>query len=387
MQKISAIYYMKNNKRRVSVLVVSLAMFFVVEYLVMFLLSTTSATFRSVLTDVTKSIQYITLNSRDMDIDFDSNPEEDSAKIYLDAVRKKFAELEEGIRQCEGVEDTFVAQVEYSYIGSIVGNFYVEVPMVDKAQMEKILRHVGAELVEGRLPNKANEVVLDTKMFRNYGYRIGDALSQNEHVVVVGRVDCDYYFGCGLCDEKNTMLNPMICVISDRTIKDLKGALENQGILLEHSQFVDAAEGEKDLNANIIDVIESSTNMLFVGTLVIVAILVIIVNISYMRDRRSEWCLYSSIGYGRKAIYFSIFREQLFTFLIAFCVAVAVSGLLMKIIDVTVIQAMGLMCTWFMPDILIKILCAYVILFGIMQIPLRVEIYKIKTIDAIDDDI
>ena len=40
-QKISAFYYIKNNKRRVSVLVTSLAMFSIVTYVSMFLLSAT----------------------------------------------------------------------------------------------------------------------------------------------------------------------------------------------------------------------------------------------------------------------------------------------------------------------------------------------------------
>ena len=83
--------------------------------------------------------------------------------------------------------------------------------------------------------------------------------------------------------------------------------------------------GEKKLQDEIIDTISGSTNFIFAGIMVIVAILVVIVNISYMRDRRSEWCLYSSIGYSRKAVYYSILREMLFVFVTALLTAAVVS--------------------------------------------------------------
>ena len=64
-QKISAFYYIKNNKRRVSVLVTSLAMFSIVTYVSMFLLSATSETFEDILTETSRHIQYIQLDGDD----------------------------------------------------------------------------------------------------------------------------------------------------------------------------------------------------------------------------------------------------------------------------------------------------------------------------------
>lgn len=385
-QKIPAFYYIKNNKRRVSVLVVSLAMFFIITYMSMFLLSTTSETFRSVLTESTKYIQYILLTDKDLDIDAGILQDGITEEDYMDAVNKKYNSIKGDFKKCKGIEDVFIVQTEYAYVTSIVGNYYIEIPMTNKKQMDILLKHMGAELADGRLPEKKGEVVLDRKIIKNHGYKKGDTLNRNSDVKIVGIIECDYYFGCGIANNNKTFTNPELCVVTDGTVHNLEKTIEKQGVILENSEFIDLANGEKKLQDEIIDTISGSTNFIFAGIMVIVAILVVIVNISYMRDRRSEWCLYSSIGYSRKAVYYSILREMLFVFVTALLTAAVVSIILMKLLDIFLITELGLTCLYFIPETLIEILCAYIALFGILQIPVRFEIYKIKTIDAIDDD-
>lgn len=385
-QKIPAFYYIKNNKRRVSVLVVSLAMFFIITYMSMFLLSTTSETFRSVLTESTKYIQYILLTDKDLDIDAGILQDGITEEDYMDAVNKKYNSIKGDFKKCKGIEDVFIVQTEYAYVTSIVGNYYIEIPMTNKKQMDMLLKHMGAELADGRLPEKEDEVVLDRKIIKNHGYKKGDTLNRNSDVKIVGIIECDYYFGCGIANNNKTFTNPELCVVTDGTVHNLEKTIEKQGVILENSEFIDLANGEKKLQDEIIDTISGSTNFIFAGIMVIVAILVVIVNISYMRDRRSEWCLYSSIGYSRKAVYYSILREMLLVFVTALLTAVVVSIILMKLLDIFLITELGLTCLYFIPETLIEILCAYIALFGILQIPVRFEIYKIKTIDAIDDD-
>ncbi len=385
-QKIPAFYYIKNNKRRVSVLVVSLAMFFIITYMSMFLLSTTSETFRSVLTESTKYIQYILLTDKDLDIDAGILQDGITEEDHMDAVNKKYNSIKGDFKKCKGIEDVFIVQTEYAYVTSIVGNYYIEIPMTNKKQMDILLKHMGAELADGRLPEKKDEVVLDRKIIKNHGYKKGDTLNRNSDVKIVGIIECDYYFGCGIANNNKTFTNPELCVVTDGTVHNLEKTIEKQGVILENSEFIDLANGEKKLQDEIIDTISGSTNFIFAGIMVIVAILVVIVNISYMRDRRSEWCLYSSIGYSRKAVYYSILREMLFVFVTALLTAVVVSIILMKLLDIFLITELGLTCLYFISETLIEILCAYIALFGILQIPVRFEIYKIKTIDAIDDD-
>ncbi len=384
-QKISAFYYIKNNKRRVSVLVTSLAMFSIVTYVSMFLLSATSETFEDILTETSRHIQYIQLDGDDLEYNY-SDKQASPEDIYNEAVNKKYDEIRNSLINSKGIEDAFVVQTEYSYVASLVGNYYVEIPMLNKTDMEKVLKHMGAVLDSGRLPEKAGEVVLDSMLIKNYGYKLGDGLSQNNDIKIVGIINCGFYFGCGMADRDNVVFyNPMICVLTDGTVRDLKNTIKKNGVFLENSKFVDLKDGEIKLQDEITSAISSSTNIIFAGIIVIVATLVVIVSISYMRDRRSEWCLYASIGYSRKAVYFSIVRELLFTFVTAFLIAVVVVILLMKILDILLITELGLQCEYFLFDTLNQILCVYIALFGIMQIPVRIEIFKIKTIDAAED--
>jgi|InofroStandDraft_1065614.scaffolds.fasta_scaffold09457_4 Predicted permease. len=384
-QKISAFYYIKNNKRRVSVLVTSLAMFSIVTYVSMFLLSATSETFEDILTETSRHIQYIQLDGDDLEYNY-SDKQASPEDIYNEAVNKKYDEIRNSLINSKGIEDAFVVQTEYSYVASLVGNYYVEIPMLNKTDMEKVLKHMGAVLDSGRLPEKAGEVVLDSMLIKNYGYKLGDGLSQNNDIKIVGIINCGFYFGCGMADRDNVVFyNPMICVLTDGTVRDLKNTIKKNGVFLENSKFVDLKDGEIKLQDEITSAISSSTNIIFAGIIVIVATLVVIVSISYMRDRSSEWCLYASIGYSRKAVYFSIVRELLFTFVTAFLIAVVVVILLMKILDILLITELGLQCEYFLFDTLNQILCVYIALFGIMQIPVRIEIFKIKTIDAAED--
>ena len=384
-QKISAFYYIKNNKRRVSVLVTSLAMFSIVTYVSMFLLSATSETFEDILTETSRHIQYIQLDGDDLEYNY-SDKQASPEDIYNEAVNKKYDEIRNSLINSKGIEDAFVVQTEYSYVASLVGNYYVEIPMLNKTDMEKVLKHMGAVLDSGRLPEKAGEVVLDSMLIKNYGYKLGDGLSQNNDIKIVGIINCGFYFGCGMADRDNVVFyNPMICVLTDGTVRDLKNTIKKNGVFLENSKFVDLKDGEIKLQDEITSAISSSTNIIFAGIIVIVATLVVIVSISYMRDRSSEWCLYASIGYSRKAVYFSIVRELLFTFVTAFLIAVVVVILLMKILDILLITELGLQCEYFFFFILNQILCVYIALFGIMQIPVRIEIFKIKTIDAAED--
>ncbi len=384
-QKISAFYYIKNNKRRVAVLAVSLAMFFIANYLVAFLLSTTEETFRKILTEAPEYVQYIELNENDLKMDF-SNSSKSLVQVYTEAVSEKCKQIVPRLKECEGVEDVFSVALVYSHVSSVVGEYSVEVPMVTKERMEKMLEKMDAVLIDGRLPENENEAVLDLKLMKNNGYEIGDNLSQNSEVVIVGVIDCNYYFGCGLANEMRTYTRTAVCVLTDGSIKDLRAVAKGQGVVLKNSNFVDVEEGEKELKEEVLDVISSSTGLLSGGFMAVIFVLVIIVDISYLRDRRSEWCLYASIGYGRRTIYFSILREVLFTFGIAVFAAIVICAGLMFLLDGFAVSARGLLCRYFLGDTAIEILCAYLALFGLLQIPIRIEIYRIKTIDAIDDD-
>ena len=107
----------------------------------------------------------------------------------------------------------------------------------------------------------------------------------------------------------------------------------------------------------------------------------------YLRDRHNEWCLYCSIGYSRKEIYSLVMRELLFVFGIALVIGIGLAAAAVVAIDFFMLTPQGLKCKYFYPDAIVEILCAYVLLVGALQIPIRYALHRIRTIDAMDDDL
>ena len=83
-QKLSAMKYVKNNKRRVAVLVVSLALSFVLTYLTNFLLMSQEETCMVCAVDNAKTVQYMGLMGSTLGIDVDNISDEEFEKEYLE---------------------------------------------------------------------------------------------------------------------------------------------------------------------------------------------------------------------------------------------------------------------------------------------------------------
>ena len=383
-QKLSAMRYIKNNKRRVSVLIVSLTLCFVLTYVSFFFLSTTTETFRSLLIDNAEKLQYVQPSARVFELDYDNLLEEE----YLRQYNIKLNELISKLRDKEGITDVFKAEIVYGKIQSFVGEYTFELPLVSKEEMELLLKHMRATLAEGRMPEKNNEIVLSESAMKNEAYQLGDNLKENHSITIVGIVKCEYYFGCGIYDG-DTYNNQRICILSDGSIEDLTFLLNNMGYKFDKDKesIIDKASGEEDLQNEVIYAIESSTDIVYIFILAVLFIVLLIVYTTYLRDRQNEWCLYSSIGYSKKTIYFSIIRELLFTFAVSILAGGIIIFLMEIVLEYCMIRPMGIMCRYFYPDVLIEILCSYVLLLGMLQIPVRYELYKIRTIDAMDDDL
>lgn len=91
--------------------------------------------------------------------------------------------------------------------------------------------------------------------------------------------------------------------------------------------------------------------------------------------------------FSRNVIYFSILRELAFTFAAAIAIGGVIISLSVVALDYALLIPLGLKCRYFYPRTLGEIFCSYVLLFGVLQIPVRYALYKIRTIDAIEDDL
>ena len=386
-QKLSAMNYIKNNRRRTAVLIVALSLCFVLTYLTQFLLSTTEESFRSICVENTRKIQYINLAASSLGLDVSLDLEE-LMPLYVQANQ----ELGERLETHPGVKKVIYSQILYEYIMPAIGQMTVELPLVEPEEVPVLLEHMGAVLAEGRMPEVPGEMVLDQASMKNNGYALDgyfNEISMGTSYKIVGVLDYDGYFGCGIAYEMGSAASGynMLIVLSEG-IEDMSALLLDEGIEVRdtYDNIFDYKEGLELLQTGVIDVIGNSTRFIYVGVILLLSIALIIVYTMYLRDRHEEWCLYSSIGYARRTVYFSILRELLYTFVAALAIgAVLILGGEV-LLDAVMIQPSGLKCRYFAPSTLGEILCTYVLIFGILQIPVRYALYKIRTVDALEED-
>lgn len=386
-QKLSAMNYIKNNKRRSSVLIVSLALCFVLIYLTNFLLSSTEETFRVITVENTKKIQYVNLAGSSLGIDVENIEDEELENQY----REKNLELVEKLKKYDEIENVYYSQILYIEVWAVIGSWYVEMPLVEAEKVSEILEHFGTKVCEGRMPENAGEIVLDRASMKNGGYRLNDYFRSEDYDTafkIVGILDSDTYFGCGIPSEEEEMFN-MITILSDGSIDDVSKLLKKEGIEVRkgYDEIVDVKSGKKSLQKDVIDVISTSTNIIYICIIVLISLSLFIVYAMYLRDRHNEWCLYSSIGYSRKEIYSLVMRELGITFFISFAIGVVLTAISVVVIDFVMIEAQGMKCRYFYPSTVGEILSAYILLIGALQIPIRYALNRIKTVDAMDDDL
>jgi len=384
-QKLSAMKYIKNNKRRTSVLIVSLCLCFVVTYLTNFLLSTNTESFRALFEYTPKHIQYLSIAASSFGLDVQNLSNEELIPLY----NEKVSELTEGLRKHKEIKEVYYAEYLYSGVYPLVGSMGFEVPLVEKDEVPVVLEHMGATLTEGRLPEHPGEIVLDSATIKNRDhYALNSSFyTDTDHFRIVGIIECDTYFGCGI-PHPELPRSTGILVLSEG-IDDFAPILAKEGIVIRenYDTVQDYNYCQKMYEEEVLTAISDSTNYVYLGITLLLFIALFIVYTTYLKDRQDEWCLYCSIGYSRKTIYFSILRELLFTFITALLIGAVLIGVSEVILYFVIVEPSGLKCRFFYPDVLFEILCTYVLLFGFLQLPVRLALWKIRTIDAMEDDL
>lgn len=383
-QRLSARKYIFNNKRRVSVLLFSMALCCVLFYVTNFLLSISVETFGQILVKQTKKAQYIQLGSEDLGIDA-KNLEYEEWLVEYRAENEKFAEK---LKNVEGIENAYFSTIRYVDVLAVVGQFSVEVPMLNRGDVAEYMKHMGAELIDGRLPENDDEVILDEKIMKNHSYKIGDKLEGYNNITIVGVVRSDYYFAAGV-NESVMDNSARIMALTDGSVEDLVSAVNSLGYNLDRKNVTvyDYAYGRENLQTDVVDAISGAANVTYPVIVVILCISMIVVYVMYLRDRYNEWCLYCSIGFSRKEIYFAVMRELIITFGAAAVLGAALSAILIVVLDNTMVESLGLICRYWYPNTAIEIVCVFLVILAALQIPIRYALHKIRTIDAIDDDL
>ena len=378
-QKLSPMRYIRNNKRRVSVLVVSLSLCIAIIYVVNFLVMTTDAMAKNAFLDTRKISCGIGFTLNFEDDEYADKDNDELKKIWNDIYRENAQKLDQ--------EENIVKAIPFYpviiQISPPVGMLGFNIPMIDPENADVLLEHMGATIIEGHLPEKPNEIALDKATMLNRGFSVGDKIND---YTITAILKCDYYFGYGIIgNERYLGLNILTkeCVEDATTLFPLIGREYNKDTDLHDDYNSQKLDYEVYVKKQLVD----STKYIYVGIFILLFVSLFVVYTTYLRDRHNEWCLYCSIGYSRRSIYLSIMGELLFTFFVAILAGTVITTAMVFILDALMMKPKGIMCQYFYPDKILEILCAFVLFFGLLQLPIRYALYKIRTIDAMEDDL
>lgn len=381
-QKLSAMNYIRNNKRRAAVLIVSLALYLLIVYLTQFILSASTESFQKILVDDTKKMQLVQLPKSAYGSDWEAMSEEEAVKVYTEAE----AHLMELLREQPGVVAVQKTQNMGVTVYALIGQYHFSFPLGDEAFLKVYMEHMGATLKEGELPDAPGEIILADEIMKNSGLTLGQKLA-DEAFQIVGIAESDSYFGGGI-EVAERDYGKSVCVLSDGSIEDMGALLRNMGYAFSDNEagIFDYKEGNAEYE-DVFAQVETPSKLVFRGVMIVMAVMLFLVYTTMLRDRHGEWCLYCSIGYSRKAIYLSILREMLFYITVAVISGAVLTVIGMVTVDALLIAPMGLACRYVDVSIMGEIVCGYAVVFALLQLPIRFALHKIRTVDAMEDEL
>ncbi|MBO7530706.1 MAG: ABC transporter permease [Lachnospiraceae bacterium] len=384
--KLSAWKYVRNNKGPCAVMITALCLSFMAMYMLYALLQTSVESFAPLIYKLSMKISYasITGSSYGLDVNGYESYEELSA-----AYDEKQEQLMENLRARDGIDDVYFTQIIMCTYNAVIGYFTFETPLLEADEIPAFLDHMGAELVEGRLPSGEGEMLVDSTIMKNSDYEIGGYFMDDwygETFRIVGVISSDCLISVGT-PMGYTNSGWYIVVLNDEDTADLHGILREEGIALKDSdEVIDHPEYLATYNDSVIGPIVSVVSGVMLAVMIILTIMVMIAYVSFMRNRVSEYCLYASIGYGRSEIYGMILREMLILFGLGSLVGLAVSLIGGLLIHELLIVPAGLIGHLIYPVQIFKILAIFIFIMGMLQLPVLVCLSGIRTIDAVEKE-
>lgn len=398
MQRLSAWFYLKNNKKRAAILILSFGLYFVLLYGVQFFMHPTTYMDEVVFVQGAERMQSGYVNGLEklnevMGLGMDMSLwEPERGATYEELVAEinrgtgRFAEL----LQEEGTADhVFICNSYGISINSFGGGSYYSAPMLTKEELITLTEYLNLEVKEGRMPENPGEVLMDERMAKNRGFSVGDNLFDQE-TKLVGIVEYDTYVAAGIDYEEEKYPDRNIYLLSNGTIPDLKEYFAGFGVQAGTESFSTIEITADKVNAikeveELAGKVQAPLNVMTYSIAFVLGLTVFFVYRLHVQDRYAEWCLYRSLGYSEREVYSLAFREFGICMGISVGLAIGISVVLC-LIGGAVMRSQGMFYEYFLPDVLLQILGIGTLLAGIMQIPVVVAMRKVKTIDAMEED-
>lgn len=382
---ISAVKYIRNNKRTCFVLIIAFALTIMIMYVINFLLSATKESFKTIMLEMPKKVMYANLSDAAYGIN-----EEDFAthEEYVDKYQETVEETENKMRALDGVKFVKRAQkIDTKYAG-IIGMVVYETPLLEKEEIKGYIDHFNAKLIDGKMPEEPGDILVDKNVFANRHYEIGGYYMKEfygETFKVCGVIESDYMICVGMPNGfTNSGWYTVICI--DEPITQFKDIAEKLNLnISETEDIIDANDYRAFYDDDVVKSIDSSMDIIILVVMIFLAISVIVAYVSFMRNRVSEYCLYSSIGYSKKSIYAMMMREMIIIFGTGIIIGAMIAGVIVIFLNKTAVEPMGLIGKLVDLNQISKIMTAVICIIGLLQIPAVMTINSIKTIDMIED--
>jgi len=380
---LSAFYYIKNNKKEVAIRLVSLVMAFFVIYVVAVLLfAITEGT--KVFVEQSKHVVYTSLSEKTRGFDINNYTDMNEAKA---ADEKSYADIADKLNNQDGIKKAYATKgIEVPYT-TIIGSVGAFVPLMDKDEIPDYIDGTNAKLIEGDMPKNEGEVLLDKKIVKNNGLEVGDYVFDDKkgNYKVSGIVESDYFICVGVPSE--TVDGNIITCLIDDNVTDMSEKFENIGINLDKDKdnVLDYKKAKERFYDNIKDTVNAMITVMTYVTMIFISVALIVAYISFMRNRMGEYCMYASVGFARKEIYFMIMKEILILFTLGTLIGLLTSFAGIYLLEKTIIASKGMMIKMFYPEVITKIVISFAVVIGLLQIPILSILNKIKTIDMIEE--
>lgn len=383
--KLSALKFVRNNKKQVWVMIIALALTFMTMYIINFLFLTTEESFKTLFLEQPKRVAYLDLTPDTMGVDKEAYASNDE---YNSAVNKARDKIIADMKKHEGISDAVLTQALYAHYQGIVGEVGYDFPLLSKEQIPEFVNHMDAKLIDGRMPEGDGEVLVDEKVLKNQKMEIGGYFNESafgQNFKVVGVLESGY-MTCVGTPMGYTNSGWYIVVLCDEENADMTKVLHDIGITpSEYDTIYDSVDWADMYKEMVTGQLDAALLAILIVVIIFLAISILVAYISFMRSRVNEYCLYISIGFGRKDVYGMILREILIIFGISIILGSVVTVIIMFGMGNSVLEPMGLIYKYFYPEHLLRILAAFAAIIGVLQIPISVTINNIKTIDMIEE--
>ncbi len=378
--KLSALKYVRNNKKQVGILISVIALTFTVMYVVNAVLMCTVESFKVVFLEQPKKTAYVELTLESMGLVKDESL---TNEMYLE----RRAEIVEELKDQEGIDGAYYTSVLSARYEGIIGETRFLFPLLEKDQIQSYLDHMDARLIEGRMPENEGEVIIDSRIMKNNKLKTGDLFDEDlfgDSYIITGVLESDSFACVGIPNNSNNGI--YYTVFCDENNCDMKKLFSDIGIeLTSLDSIIDINTQAEFYEIECKSVINTALTAIIIVVMIFLAISVLVAYISSMRSRMNEYCLYTSIGFSRSEVYGMIMREILFDFISGMLFGTILTVILMFILKTTVTEPVGLILKAFYPRQLLKITASFAAIIEILQIPIIVIINSIKTIDRIEE--